>query len=73
MDDPLDGVWFNPNSIHQKLHTVRDVVREKISISLREMKTPYLDSVLIHYPFPGYYYEIWEELISLKMKVLSDI
>lgn len=66
LDDPLDGVWFNPNSIHQKLHTVRDVVREKISISLREMKTPYLDSVLIHYPFPGYYYEIWEELISLK-------
>lgn len=65
-DDPLDGVWFNPNSIHQKLHTVRDVVREKVSISLREMKTQYIDSVLIHYPFPGYYYEIWEELISLK-------
>ena len=42
-DDPLDGVWFNPNSIHQKLHTVRDVVREKVSISLREMKTQYID------------------------------
>lgn len=65
-DEPLDGVWFNPNSIFQQRHTVKEVVRDKINISLREMKTEYLDSLLIHYPFPGYYEEVWEELIEVQ-------
>ena len=65
-DDPLDGVWFNPNSIFQKRHNVKEVVRDKVKTSLREMRTDYLDSLLIHYPFPGYYEEVWDELIELK-------
>lgn len=65
-DEPLSGIWFNPNSEFQKNHSVKEVVREKVNTSLREMKTDYLDSLLIHYPFPGYYEEVWEELINLK-------
>lgn len=65
-DEPLEGIWFNPFSKYQARHTVEEVVKEKIYISIREMKTDYLDSVLIHYPFPGYYEEIWYCLMNLQ-------
>lgn len=65
-DDPLDGIWFNQNSNFQKRHTAGEIVRDKVKTSLQEMKTDYIDSLLIHYPYPGFYEEIWEELISLQ-------
>ena len=65
-DEPLSGLFFNKNSRFMKRHTVEDVVREKVDNSLYEMHTDYLDSLLIHQPYPDYYEEIWEVLIKLK-------
>jgi len=65
-DDPFSGVYFNANSDFMRHHSVGEIVREKVARSLRMMGTDYLDSVLIHYPYPGYYCDIWKELVSLK-------
>lgn len=69
-NEPLKGIFFNPLSKFMRQHTVEDVVREKVSNSLKEMGTDYLDSLLIHYPFPEYYVEIWKTLINLKAEGL---
>lgn len=65
-DEPLEGVWFNKLSKYQNRHTIEEVVRDKVNISLRELQTDYLDSLLIHFPFPEYYEDIWETMIGLK-------
>lgn len=65
-DDPLAGFFFNKHSQFMQRHTIEEVVREKVDNSLLEMKTSYLDSVLIHLPYPGYIEEIWTTLISLR-------
>jgi len=65
-DEPLSGIFFNPNSRFMKRHKVADIVREKVNNSLHQMHTDYLDSLLIHYPFPDYMVEIWDEMIRLK-------
>lgn len=65
-DEPLAGVYFNPLSKFMKRHTVSEIVNEKVHTSLRKMNTDYLDSVLIHYPYPGYYEEIWSCLQNLR-------
>ena len=49
-----------------KRHSVEDVVREKVENSLYEMNTSYLDSLLIHYPFPGYFVDIWKTMLQLQ-------
>lgn len=64
-DEPLAGVYFNRRSKFMKRHTVEEIVREKVNISLREMNTDYLDSLLIHLPYPGYIEEIWDAMIKL--------
>ena len=66
IDEPLRGVYFNKSNDFMQRHSVEDVVREKVDISLREMRTDYIDSLLIHYPFYGYYEEIWEVMCQLK-------
>lgn len=65
-EEPLKGIFFNPDSKFMKRHSVDEIVREKVHTSLREMKTTYLDSLLIHYPFPGYIVDIWKTMIMLK-------
>ncbi len=65
-NEPLKAVYFNANSKFMQRHTVEEVVREKVSISLKELQTDYIDSLLIHYPFPGYYVEVWKTMIKLK-------
>lgn len=65
-DEPLAGKFFNRYTSVMKRHTVDEIVREKVSVSLREMKTSYLDSVLIHYPYPDFYEEIWQTLVALQ-------
>ena len=49
-----------------KRHTVEEVVREKVEKSLYEMHTDYVDSLLIHQPYPDYFEEIWDVFIKLK-------
>lgn len=65
-NEPLKAVYFNENSKFMQRHSVEEVVREKVAISLREMGTDYLDSLLIHYPFPGYYVDVWKTMVKLK-------
>lgn len=65
-DDPLAGKFFNKYTPVMKQHTVNEIVREKVHVSLREMKTDYLDSVLIHYPYPDFFVEIWASLMALQ-------
>lgn len=65
-DEPLKGIYFNKSHPFMQKHTAKDIVREKVDISLRSMRTPYLDSLLIHYPYPDYYVEIWKEMINLR-------
>lgn len=65
-NDPLAGVFFNPISSFMKRHSVEEVVREKVETSLQNLKTDYLDSLLIHYPFPGYFEQIWDVMISMR-------
>ena len=65
-DDPLVGKFFCSNSEFMRRHTVDEIVKEKISTSLRKMQTDYLDSVLIHLPYVDYYEEIWNTLVNLK-------
>lgn len=65
-DEPLAGKYFNPYSPVMKRHTVEEIVREKVSVSLREMKTDYIDSLLIHYPYPNYFEKIWDVMISMQ-------
>lgn len=70
-DEPLKGIFFNPNSKYMMRHTVDEIVREKVQNSLREMNTSYIDSILIHYPFPGYIVDIWKVLIALRSEGLT--
>ena len=65
-NEPLKGVFFNTNSKFMMRHTAEEVVREKVSNSLRELQTGYIDALLIHYPFPGYTIDIWKTMINLK-------
>lgn len=65
-DEPLKGIFFNPDSLFMKRHSVEEIVREKVNTSLRELNTNYLDSLLIHYPFPEFFVEVWKVLIALK-------
>lgn len=65
-DEPLIGIYFNANHPFMHRHTVREIVREKVSISLQSMNSSYLDSLLIHYPYPNYFVDIWKEMILLK-------
>lgn len=67
-DEPLKGIYFNPTSKFMQRHTVDEIVREKVATSLRNMNTNYLDSLLIHYPFPNYIIDIWTTMIDLKNK-----
>lgn len=66
VNEPLEGIYFNKYSRFMKRHTVEDLVFEKVANSLREMKTDYIDSLLIHLPYPGYIEEIWEAMMKLK-------
>ena len=65
-DEPLKGIYFNPNSKFMHRHSVDEIVREKVANSLSEMRTTYIDSLLIHYPFPDYLVDIWKTMIRLK-------
>lgn len=65
-DEPLKGIYFNPASSFMKKHSVEEIIREKVVTSLQELKTTYLDSLLIHYPYPSYFIDIWKVMIELK-------
>ena len=65
-DEPLAGLFFNPDSPFMKRHSVAEIVRDKVEESLFNMKTDYIDSLLIHLPYPYYYEEIWDTMLIMQ-------
>lgn len=45
--------------------SVKRVVRKKLYDSLKFIRTDYLDSLLVHWPYPDYFEEIWHEMESI--------
>lgn len=57
------GKYFWKNSpIMQKPNAVHDVVKSKVEDSLQKLKTDYIDLLLMHWPYPDYFEEIWFEM-----------
>lgn len=63
------GIYFWKNSpVMQTPNAVRNIIEEKVSNSLKWMKTDYLDALLMHWPYPDYFEEIWFEMERLYKK-----
>lgn len=57
------GIYFWKNSpLMQGEHAVKKIVRQKIQNSLSLIKTDYLDLLLMHWPYPDFFEEIWYEM-----------
>jgi diketogulonate reductase-like aldo/keto reductase len=48
-----------------KTHTAQETVRMLVDKSLSNLKTDYVDELIIHWPYPDYILEIWEEMVNL--------
>ena len=60
------GIYFWKNSpIMQAQNAVRKIIEKKLSDSLKWLKTDYLDALLMHWPYPDYFEEIWFEMERL--------
>lgn len=66
LTDYRQNAYFTRFSNVMNRFSVRSVVRSKVMNSLKEMNTGFLDSVLLHFPYPGFYEEMWDALIELK-------
>lgn len=64
--DYRQNAYFTRYSSVMNNFSVREVVRSQVMNSLKEMKTNYADSVLLHFAYPTFYEEMWESLIMLK-------
>mgnify|MGYP002624776199 CR=1 FL=1 len=64
--NPLCGVYFWNNSPFMQRHAVEEVMKEKIHNSKKRLRTDYLDSVLLHFPYPDYFIEMWDVLCKIK-------
>ena len=63
------GIYFWKNSpAMQSPNAVRNIVEQKISNSLKWMKTDYIDALLMHWPYPDFFEDIWYEMERLYKK-----
>lgn len=63
------GMYFWKNSpLMQHSNAVREVIEQKLSNSLKWLKTDYIDALLMHWPYPDYFEEIWFEMERLYKK-----
>lgn len=63
------GIYFWKNSpAMQSPNAVKNIVEQKISNSLKCMKTDYIDALLMHWPYPDFFEEIWYEMEILYKK-----
>lgn len=57
------GIYFWKNSpIMQQPNAVKNIVRTKVENSLRFLQTNYLDAILMHWPYPDFFEDIWYEM-----------
>lgn len=60
------GVYFWKDSPAMKTEkAVSTIIRKKLDNSLHSLHTEYLDLLLMHWPYPDYFEEIWYELENL--------
>lgn len=59
------GKYFYKTSPYMQSHTAKEVVHMLVETSLRKLKTDYIDCLIIHWPYPDYFLEIWEAMIGL--------
>ena len=60
------GLYFWKNSTAmQGNDAVHRIVRKKINHTLESLRTDYLDLLLMHWPYPDYFEEIWREMEAL--------
>lgn len=60
------GIYFWKSSpLMQGEGAVHRVVHEKIENSLKSLQTEYLDLLLMHWPYPDFFEEIWYEMECL--------
>lgn len=63
------GIYFWKNSpVMQQPNAVRDIIEKKLQDSLRWLKTDYIDALLMHWPYPDFFEEIWYEMEQLYKK-----
>lgn len=57
------GIYFWKNSPAMQVdNAVCKVVRQKTTNTLKSLRTDYLDLLLMHWPYPDYFEEIWHEM-----------
>lgn len=63
------GIYFWKKSpFMQEKDAVRKVVQKKLDNSLKLLQTDYLDLLLMHWPYPDFFEEIWYEMENLYQK-----
>lgn len=63
------GIYFWKNSpLMQSPNAIRNIIEQKLSNSLKWLKTDYIDALLMHWPYPDYFEEIWFEMERLYKK-----
>ena len=65
-NEPQRGKYFNMQHSVMHRHTIEEIVNAKVSQSLYSLKTSYLDSLLIHFPYSECYVDIWKAMIKLR-------
>ena len=63
------GIYFWKSSpMMQHPNAVREIVEKKLQDSLKWLKTDYIDALLMHWPYPDFFEEIWSEMERLYKK-----
>ena len=63
------GIYFWKKSpFMQEKDAVRKIVQKKLDNSLKLLQTDYLDLLLMHWPYPDFFEEIWYEMENLYQK-----
>lgn len=52
--------WKNSPLMHYN-NSVKKIIRKKIENSIKSLHTEYIDLYLVHWPYPDYFEEIWNE------------
>ena len=59
------GKYFYKNSSYMKEHTAKETVNVIFENSLKKLKTDYVDLLIMHWPYPDYFLEIWSAMENL--------